>query len=37
MEGEKDKEIIIIIKIEWLIGVNDKSKVRPKEYMELDP
>lgn len=27
MEEEKDKEIIIIIKMEWLIGVNDKSKV----------
>lgn len=27
MEEEKDKEIIIIIKTEWLIGVNDKSKV----------
>lgn len=34
MEEEKDKEIIIIIKMEWVIGVNDKSKVWSKEYME---
>lgn len=34
MEEEKDKEIIIIIKMEWVIEANDKSKVWSKEYME---